>query len=59
MTDNKWISTIEAADLIGVSPQTVRRMIQDHNLPVLRVGNRIKIERREFLELIDDLKTYY
>lgn len=39
-----WLSGEQAARHVGVSWQTLRQMILDHQIPHLRVGVRWKIE---------------
>jgi len=43
--DGTWLSTAEAADVIGVSTSTVINLVDDGTLKATRVGNRRRILR--------------
>jgi excisionase family DNA binding protein len=43
----------EAAELIGVSTATIRRLIDANKLPCARVGDRVLIKRESLEELLD------
>jgi excisionase family DNA binding protein len=46
----------EAADLIGVSTATIRRLIDANKLPCARVGDRVLIPRQELERLLATTK---
>ncbi len=43
--DGRWLSTAEAAAIIGVSTSTVIRLVDERTLPATYVGNRRRILR--------------
>lgn len=44
----KWYLTVkEAAEILRVTPRTVRNWIRDKRLPVVRAGRRVLIAREE------------
>jgi excisionase family DNA binding protein len=46
--DMKWYLTVkEAAEILRVTPRTVRNWIRDKRLPVVRAGRRVLIAREE------------
>jgi len=46
-------SIAEAAELIGVSSATIRRLIESRKLPCARLGDRVLIKRESLEELLD------
>lgn len=44
-----WLNTDEVATLIGVSTQTVRKMVESDALPAYRMGRVIKYRQDEVL----------
>jgi excisionase family DNA binding protein len=49
----------EAAELLGgISPTTVRRLIAAGDLPVIRLGTRVLIERKSLERWIEQTKHY-
>lgn len=51
MTDRLTLTIPEVAELLGVSPDSVRARIKDGTLPALRFGHRTLVTR----EAIDNL----
>ncbi len=49
MTDSELLSKSEAARRLGISPQTLQRMIENHEIAAIKVRFRWKI-RRDVLE---------
>lgn len=49
--DVVWLNGAEAAEYVGLSWTTLRQLIQDHQIPHLRVGSRWKIN-------VDTLDTH-
>lgn len=49
-TDREVINRAEAARLLGVDPRTIDRGIEDGTLPAVRLGRRVLIPRRPFLD---------
>ena len=53
MTEQITVSIREAADAIGLSPWTVRKMVKNGKLPSVRINRRVLIETTALRELID------
>lgn len=51
----RWITTGEAAELLQVSPYTVRRWVQDRWLTGRRIGpaRRLQVREQEVRELVE------
>ena len=49
-TDREVLNRAEVAALLGVDARTVDRAIDDGTIPAVRLGRRILIPRRPFLE---------
>jgi excisionase family DNA binding protein len=47
------LSIVEAAGLLGLSKWTIRDMVGDGRINVVRLGRRVLIERDELLRLIE------
>jgi excisionase family DNA binding protein len=48
-----YLTLPEAADLVRVSPRTLRRRIADGDLAVRRVGRRVLVERSDLLDFVE------
>ena len=44
---SRWLSTTQAADLLGLTPRAVVKAIAQGKLPATRVGNRHRISRED------------
>ncbi len=44
---NEWISQAEAARLRGVSRQAIATLVKKGRLPVLKIGGRLLVRRKE------------
>ncbi|MGH9328428.1 MAG: helix-turn-helix domain-containing protein [Terriglobia bacterium] len=44
---NEWISQAEAARLRGVSRQAIAVLVKKGRLPVLKIGGRVLVRRKE------------
>jgi excisionase family DNA binding protein len=44
---NEWISQAEAARLRGVSRQAIALLVKKRRLPVLKIGGRVLVRRKE------------
>jgi excisionase family DNA binding protein len=42
----------EIAEIVGISLRTVYRMIDDQKIKAIKIGRNIRIEREEFLRII-------
>lgn len=47
---NEWISQAEAARLRGVSRQAIALLVKKGRLPVLKIGGRLLVRRKEVEE---------
>lgn len=45
----------EAAELLGISADTVKRMIRAGEIPVVRLRGSVRIPRKALEQLVDDL----
>jgi excisionase family DNA binding protein len=48
----EWVGTTEAARLLGVTPRTVYRLIDEGDLPAYKFGRVIRLQRAEIEEFI-------
>ncbi|GAA0986865.1 hypothetical protein ENKNEFLB_01944 [Nocardioides aquaticus] len=46
-TSSEWLSTTEAADLLGIGPRAVVKAIARGSIPAKRVGNRHRVSRED------------
>lgn len=53
-TADPWLRVEEAAELLKVSTRTIYRMINDSELPAVRVGNKWRIRREDLMNLGSD-----
>jgi excisionase family DNA binding protein len=51
--DEQWLSTNEAADLLGVVPRTLYRMVDTDGLAAYRIGRLIRLRREDVLAYIE------
>ena len=52
--DKLALKQTEVAELLGVSPDTVKRMIRDGELPVVRLRGSVRIPRRGLEQWVDE-----
>jgi excisionase family DNA binding protein len=55
--DDEWLSTAQAADLLGVVPRTLYRMIDTDGLPAYRIGRPIRLRRGDVLAYIEGARV--
>jgi excisionase family DNA binding protein len=53
----EMLEILEAADLVGRSPETVRRWVWSGRLSARRRGNRLLVARADVQRLVDDRGT--
>ncbi|MCB0914217.1 MAG: helix-turn-helix domain-containing protein [Actinobacteria bacterium] len=51
-TTEQWLDMVEAAEVLGISPRTVRRRIADGSLPAYRAGHFLRIARSDIDAMI-------
>ncbi len=56
MKNDKLLSTVEAAESLGVNRQRVQALITEGRLPAQKIGNSYVIKESD-LELVKDRKT--
>ncbi len=49
----EWIDAKAAAELLGVTPRTIAKMVERGDLPDRRAGNRLRFRREELIALLD------
>lgn len=49
----EWLSTAAAAEILGVTPRSVYRFINDGDLPAYRIGRVIRLQRADVDAFID------
>lgn len=52
--DKLALTQTEAAELLGISRDTVKRMIRDGELPVVRLRGSVRLPRRALEQWVDD-----
>lgn len=52
--DRMALRMSEAAELLGLSPDTVKRMVTDGQLPYVRLRGSVRIPRKQLEEWIDE-----
>lgn len=57
MIENEFISTIEAAQILGVSRVTVFNMVKDGRLKAKKVGRNYIIRRRDLGDIFKNLSS--
>ena len=53
MTDRRWISISEAAELVSMSSSGLRKLIARDILPIARLGRTIRIDRLRLEEQLE------
>ncbi len=52
-SEDDWLSTQEAARLLGITPRTLYRFIDQGDIPAYRMGRVIRLRRREVESFIE------
>ncbi len=55
--DIEWLSSAEAAELLGVGVRTLYRLIDAGDIPAYRIGRVIRLQRSQVLEAIEQLRV--
>lgn len=50
VADDEYLTTEEAAKLLKLHPDTVRRLIREGKLPGIKIGGQYRIRRRDIDE---------
>ena len=53
----EWLSTNRAAELLGVGPSTVRRLIANGHLGAHRIGRLLRVHRDQLTAYLSDART--
>lgn len=53
----EWLSTIRAAEVLGVGPSTVRRLIANGHLGAHRIGRLLRVHRDQLTAYLTDVRT--
>jgi excisionase family DNA binding protein len=48
-----WMSTVEAADYLGVNTRTLYRMIDDGGLPAYKFGRVIRLQESDVVAFVE------
>jgi len=51
------LSIEQAADLLGVSPWTIRKWVSTNRIRIVRLGRRVLLEQHELRRIIDAGRT--
>lgn len=51
---NEWISQAEAARLRGVSRQAIALLVKKGRLPILKIGGRLLVRRKEVEDFVPE-----
>lgn len=54
--DFKWLNTSESAEMLGVTPRTLYRFIDEGRLPAYRFGRVIRLRADEVVKFIDECR---
>lgn len=52
----EWLNTSESADLLGITPRTLYRFIDEGRLPAYRFGRVIRLRADEVIKFIDECR---
>lgn len=53
MDDIEWLSTAQAAAILGITPRTLYRLIDAGDVPAYRMGRVIRLQRAHVLDYIE------
>lgn len=53
----KWLSTKEAAEMLGVTSRTVYRFIDEGNLPAYKFGRVIRVKESDLEGFVDECRV--
>ena len=51
--DGEWLSTKEAAELLGLTPRTLYRFIDEGDIAAYKFGRVLRLKRRDVLAFIE------
>ena len=55
--DGEWMSTADAARLLGITPRTLFRLIDSGDIPAYRFGRVIRIRQSDVERLGENMNT--
>ena len=47
-----YLTVREVAGVLGISPATVRKQVEGHDIPIIRIGRNYRILKEPFLRLM-------
>jgi len=57
MSDKKYLTVKQAADILQVDPRTLRRYLKEGEIPGIKLGNRWRIDRDDLDEFMKERKN--
>ena len=55
-SDITWLNTVESARRLGITPRTLRRFIDEGDIPAYRFGRVIRLKESEVAEFIESCR---
>lgn len=55
--DGVWMSTKDAAELLGITPRTLYRFIDEGDVPAYKFGRVLRLKRQDLLTYIDTCRV--
>lgn len=56
MDDIEWLSTAQAAAILGINTRTLYRLIDAGDVPAYRIGRVIRLQRAHVLDYIESAR---
>lgn len=53
----QWLTVPEMSEILEVSLATMRTLLKEHSVPVLKLGKRVRVSRDVFQKLLDGIYT--
>ena len=47
-----YLTVREVAGVLGISPATIRKQVEGHDIPIIRIGRNYRILKEPFLRLM-------
>ena len=42
----------EVSEVLGISPATIRKQVEQHNIPIIKIGRNYRVLKEPFLKLM-------